>query len=104
MLNGEREARAAIPVPVKESLPFTVPEIFSVPERAPAADGVKVRFTVHVPLTAIVPPFAQVPVPAFAKFAEFVPVKVKYGVERTSDAVPLFVTVIVRGELVVLIF
>jgi len=104
MLVGLKETTGATPVPVSESLPFTVPRILRVPERAPAADGVKVRLTVHVALGAIVPPFAHVPVPAFAKLLELVPVMVKYGVESVSVAVPVFVTVRVKGPLVVLTF
>jgi hypothetical protein len=77
MLKGDREAKGAIPVPVSESVPFTVPEMLRVAVRAPAADGVNVRFTVHDALAAIVPAFAHVPVPALAKFAAFVPVNVK---------------------------
>jgi len=73
----------------------------SVPLRAPVAEGVKVKFTVHDALGATVPPFTQEPVPVFAKFVELVPVIVKYGVAITCEVVPLFVTVTVIGELVV---
>jgi hypothetical protein len=104
MLLGATEARGATPVPVRESTPFADPAIFRIPDRAPAAVGVKVRFTVQELLTAIVPPLAQVPVPAFTNSLAFVPVMVKYGVERISEAVPVFVTVMVSGELVVLMF
>jgi len=77
MLKGDNKAKGAIPVPVSESVPFTVPEIFRVAVREPDADGVKVKFTVHELLTAMVAPFAQVPVLALVKLAAFVPVKVK---------------------------
>ena len=103
ILSGDREANGAIPVPVSELLPFTVPEIFNVPARAPVADGVNVRSTVHDELTAIVPPFTHVP-PLRAKSAAFVPVMVKKGVESVCVAVPVFETVTVKGELVELTF
>ena len=61
----------------------------------------KVTLTVHVPLGATVAPLAHVPVPAFEKFEELVPVIVKYGVAITCGEELVFVTVIVRGELVV---
>jgi len=67
----------------------------------PVADGVKVSKIVHDALAAIVPAFVHVP-PLRAKFAAFVPVIVKNGVERVSVAVPVFDTVTVKGELVVL--
>jgi len=46
----------------------------------------------------------QVPVPAFTNSLAFVPVMVKYGFCSTSAAVPVFVMVMVSGELVVLMF
>jgi hypothetical protein len=104
MLVGETEASGATPVPVSESSPFTRPKIFRLADRAPAAVGVNVRFTVQEPLTAMVPPLVQVPVPAFTNSLAFVPVMVKYGFCRTSAAVPVFVMVMVSGELVVLMF
>ena len=64
-------------------MPLTVPLIVKVAARAPSAEGVKVKLTVQDELAAILPPFAQLPVPAFVKFAAFVPVIVKYGVEST---------------------
>lgn len=79
---------------------MTVPEIFKIPDRLPVPVGVNVKITVQEPLTATVPPFTQVP-PDRAKSPEFVPVRVKNGVPRTSEAVPLFETVTVIGELVV---
>jgi hypothetical protein len=82
------------PVPVRESDPFTVPKIFSVPLRLPVVAGVKTRMTVQDALAAIVPAFTHVPVPVFEKL---VPEMEKYGVESTSVAVPMFETVIVSG-------
>jgi len=43
----------------------------------PVADGVNVRFTVQEPLTGMLPPLVQVPVPALAKLFAFVPVIVQ---------------------------
>ena len=104
MLVGDKSTPDATPVPVRESVPFTVPEIVKVAARDPLADGVKVKSTVQEAAAAIVPPFEQVPVPALAKLAAFVPVKVKYGVLSVSVAVPTLLTVIVSGELVVFTF
>jgi hypothetical protein len=98
--DGDRPIIGKVPVPVKASDPLTVPEIFKIPDRLPVAVGVKVKITVHEPLTAIVPPLTHVP-PLRAKSPEFVPVSVKNGVARTSDAVPLFETVTVIGALAV---
>ena len=67
----------------------------------PIADGVKVKLTVQDALGAIVPELTQVPVPALAKLVEFVPVIVKNGVAKTSEPVPMLVTVMVSGPLVV---
>ena len=75
--------------------------MFKVAVRAPLADGVKVSRMVQEPDAATVPALAQVP-PDRAKSAALVPVMVKNGVERTSDAVPVFDSVTVTGELVVL--
>jgi len=72
-----------------------------VADRAPVAEGVNVSFTVQEPLTGMVPPLTQVPVPAFAKLVGFVPVMVKYGVAKTCDAVPELETVSVTVALVV---
>src|SRR5258708_34468942 len=104
MLVGFRSTLGATPVPVRESVPFTVPEMVKVAARAPLADGVNVKFTVQEAAAAIVPPFEHVPVPALAKLAAFVPVRVKYGVLRVSVAVPTLLTVTVKGELVVFTF
>ena len=68
--------------------------------RAPVAEGVKVRMMVQEPPAAIEPPLAQVP-PLRAKFVGLLPVRVKNGVARTSGAVPVLETVIVKGALVV---
>jgi hypothetical protein len=56
---------------------LTVPWIVSVAVRDPVALGVNVSLTVQDELGAIVPPFAQVPVPALAKFVALVPVSVQ---------------------------
>ncbi len=104
MLVGESKTPGATPIPVRESDPFTVPEMFNVAARAPLADGVNVKLTVHEKPIAMVPPLVQDPVPALAKLAAFVPVSVKYGVESVSVAVPVLLTVIVSGALVVLTF
>ncbi len=77
MLVGDTVTKGTAPVPVRESDPFTVPDIFRLALLAPDAVGVKVRLTVHDALTAIVPPFAQVPVPAFTNSLALVPVIVK---------------------------
>jgi hypothetical protein len=79
---------------------LTVPAIFRFAERAPIAAAVKVRRIVQEELAAIVPAFAHVP-PLRAKSAEFVPVIVKKGVDKISDAEPVFEMVTVSGELVV---
>jgi hypothetical protein len=92
------------PVPVNVLLPFTVPKIFSMPVSGPVIEGVNVRFTVQDALTAIVAPFAQLPVPGFAKLVALAPVIEKYGVERTSEAVPVFETTIKNGALVEPVF
>jgi len=57
--------------------------------------------TVQEELAAMVPPLAQVPVNELAKFVPFVPPITKYGVLKTSGAVPVLVTVIVNGGPVV---
>jgi len=88
-------------VPVKESVALTVPAMLSVAVRAPLAAGVKVNKMVHEEEVAIVPALAHVPLER-AKSAELVPVMVKNGVESTSEVVPVFETVTVSGELVVL--
>ena len=83
MLVGLSETAAAMPVPVSESELFTVPKILRVAVRAPDADGVKVKSTVHDAKGITVPALAHVPVPALAKLAAFVPVRVKYGAAKT---------------------
>ena len=75
--------------------------MLSVAVRFPVTEGVKVSFTVQEELAAMLPPLAHVPVFALAKFVALAPLITKYGVARTCGAVPLFVTVIVKGELVV---
>jgi hypothetical protein len=55
--------------------------------------------TVQEPETAMVAALAQVP-PVLVKSPAFGPVSVKKGVARTSEAVPMFVTVKVIGALV----
>lgn len=87
-------------MPLKAAEPLTVPKMFKAAARPPVPAGVKVSVTVHEPLTAIVPPFAQVPA-VRTNSAAFGPVKVKNGVAKTSDAFPVFETVIVSGALVV---
>jgi len=77
ILVGLRDTTAAIPVPDRFVVAFTVPKTFNVAVRLPVADGVNVRLIVQEELAATVPPFAHVPVPAFAKFVLFVPVIVK---------------------------
>jgi hypothetical protein len=89
----------ATPVPEMGAEPFTLPEILRVAERAPTAGGVKVKRTVQLPAAATVPPLAHVP-PVRTKSAAFVPVSVKNGVFRMSEAEPVFETVTVRAELV----
>jgi len=69
-----------MPVPVRLSVPLTVPKILRVALRAPVADGVNVKRIVQEALAAIVPALAQVP-PDRAKSEAFVPVRVKNGVE-----------------------
>ncbi len=56
---------ADIPVPVKPTDPFTVPKMFSVPEKAPTAEGVKTKIAVHDEPAVIEAAFAQVPVLVF---------------------------------------
>ena len=90
-----------IPVPVIPFEPFTVPRTFTAAASAPVVEGVKVNRIVQDELGAIVAPLAQVPPPALAKLVGLAPVIVKYGVARTSLAVPLFVTVKVVAALVV---
>jgi hypothetical protein len=97
--DGARPITGVTPVPVKESVALTVPLIVRTALMAPVVAGVKIRFTVHDPLAAIVPPATHVPVPAFAKAAAFGPVIVKYGVDRVSVAFPVFETVTVKGAL-----
>jgi len=97
---GDRPMTGSVPVPVRASEPFAVPDIFKVPVRLPVPAGVKVRMTVQVPETAIVAPLAQVP-PVRAKSVELAPVSVKNGVLSTSEAVPIFDTVMVSGAVVV---
>jgi hypothetical protein len=77
MLVGFKETRACKPVPVTEASAFTVPKIFRLAVLLPSADGVKVRFNVQEELAAMVPPFAQLPVPALAKSPALVPVIMK---------------------------
>ena len=89
-----------MPVPVIDARAFTVPAIFKLAVRAPIAAGVNVRRMVQEELAAIVPALAHVP-PLRAKSEAFVPVSVKNGVAKISDAVPVFETVTVKGPLVV---
>lgn len=89
-----------MPVPVSESVAFTVPCIVKVAVRAPVAEGVKVRMMVQEADGAIVPALTQVP-PLCAKFEALVPVIVKNGVPRVSVPVPVLETVTVRPPLVV---
>ena len=75
MLVGSRDTPDnGNPVPLRASVPFTVPKIFSVPLSGPMVEGVNVRFTVQDALAAIVAPSAQLPVPAFAKLVALAPV------------------------------
>ena len=74
MLVGLRDTVAAVPVPTSGAVAFTVPISVNVALRTPVADGVKVRLTVQDELAAMVPPFEQLPVPAFEKFEALVPV------------------------------
>ena len=73
----------------------------NVAEREPVGEGVNVTMTVQEPETATVAPLVQVPVPVFAKLLASGPVMVKYGVAITCAAVPVLLTVIVSGALVV---
>ena len=66
----------------------------------PVPPGVKVIMTVHEPLAAMVPAFEQVP-PLRAKSPGLLPVMVKKGFAKTSDAVPELDTVKVIPALVV---
>src|SRR5258708_7076403 len=87
-----------------ETDPFTVPKIFSVAASAPVVDGVKTRNAVQEELAGIDAPLAHVPdAVLFAKLEAFVPVIVKYGVARTSAAVPVLLIVMTVAELVVTI-
>lgn len=88
------------PVPVKGAVPLALPAMFNVAVLDPVAAGEKVMVSVQVPETATVPPSAQVP-PVRAYSEAFVPVMVKNGVLSVSVADPEFVTVTVKGELVV---
>jgi hypothetical protein len=98
--DGDRPITGKVPVPLMEAEAFTVPRMFRIPLRLPVAVGLKVSVTVQEPLAAIVPPLTQVP-PVLAKSPAFVPVSVKNGVDRTSDALPILDTVTVIGEKVV---
>ncbi len=97
---GDSPIIGKVPMPLRASEALTVPKMFKIPLRLPVPVGVNVRITVHDPLTAIVPALTQVP-PVRAKSAALPPVSVKNGVARTSDALPVFETVMVIGELVV---
>jgi hypothetical protein len=77
---------------------FTVPEMLSVADLLPVADGVKIKRIVQEPLVAMLPALAHVP-PEREKSAAFVPVIVKKGVERTSEAVPVLEIVTVSAPL-----
>ena len=98
---GVKDNTGDVPVPCSETVPETVPRIVSTAERKPVGEGVNVTFTVQEPETAMVAPATQFPVPVFAKLLASVPVIVKYGVAKTSAAVPVLVTVMVSGALVV---
>jgi len=98
---GVRDNTGEVPVPCSETVPETVPRMFNGAERKPVGAGVNVTLMVQEPETAMVAPLVQVPVPVFAKLLASVPVIVKYGVAKTSGAVPLLVTVMVSGALVV---
>ena len=95
---------AEVPLPLNGTVALTVPTMFKLALRPPTALGVKRTMTVQDAPTAMVPPLAQVPVAAFEKSPELVPVIVKYGVESTSEAVPTFETVTVTLALVVPVF
>ena len=98
---GAMAITGAVAVPLSTSEANTVPLMVRFAVRAPVADGVNVKLTVQEELIEIVAPFAQVPVPAFAKLEAFAPAIVKYGVAKTCGPEPLFETVTVSGELVV---
>ena len=101
---GEIPMIGETPVPVKESVALTVPLMVRTADMAPVAGGVKVTLTVHDPLAAMLPPLTQVPPPVFEKAEGLAPVIVKYGVDKTSAAVPVFDTVMVVEALVVKTF
>ena len=103
MLNGANDANAAMPVPVIEARPLTVPRIFRFAVRAPVAAGVNVKRIVQDELAVMIPALAHVP-PLRAKSAALVPVTVKNGVARVSVPVPVLETVTVKAPLVVLTF
>jgi hypothetical protein len=77
MLVGLSDTTAVVPVPIREAVAPAVPTIANVVDRTPEPDGVKVRFTVQDELAAMVPPFAQLPVPALAKSEAFPPEMLK---------------------------
>jgi hypothetical protein len=99
--DGERPITGKVPVPLSAADPLAVPKMFKAAVRLPVAPGVKVSVIVQEPLTAILPPLRQVPA-VRAKSAALSPVTVKKGVAKTSVAVPMFETVIVKGALGVL--
>jgi len=75
--DGDMLITGVTPVPVRRSCALTVPFTVRMPFKAPVVDGVNVRLIVQVPLAAIVPPLAHVPVPALAKDVELGPDNVK---------------------------
>ena len=98
---GVRDNTGAVPTPVSVSTADTVPRMVNVAERDPVGEGVNVTLTVQEPETATVPPFTHVPVSVFVKLLASGPVIVKYGVAIICAAVPVLLTVMVSGALVV---
>jgi hypothetical protein len=83
-------AGAAVPVPVKPTAsvpPAALCVMFSVPDRAPAALGLKLTETVQLPPAVTDPPAEQVP-PATTKSVE-----VMLMPDRLSAALPVLLTV-----------
>ena len=94
---------ALVPVPESGIEVFTVPRMFRLAERLPIAAGVNLTTAVHELDTAMVAPLAQVP-PELENSLGLEPVRVKYGVESTSEAVPTLEMVMVCEALVVPVF
>lgn len=91
--------------PVPESVvecgePAALSEMLTMPERAPAAPGVNVRMIVQLPFGATFTVFLQVPEEDSAKSETLTPLRIG-SVVKVSVEVPLLVTVIVCGGLVI---